>query len=586
MLLKLSPLLLLSLVLLPQGHAQQPGPTDEGVEAASMASTYVPIETWVYPAIDRLAAAGYVQSAIVGLRPWTRLDFARLIVEAQELRDNDGDDPVDPQVDHLLHDLSIEFAPELRRQNGERNLEARLASVDLRSTSIHGAPTTDGYHFAQTLINDYGRPYGEGENSYTGFSYRASAGPFAAYLRAEVQQSALAPTPAPATCANAPLSVDCAIAASDFPFTNLADVPLAMLGPHTGFTSARIIEGYAAYTTHNNQFTFGRQSLWWGPGNGGPMLMSNNAEPLTMLRYDRINPFELPGIGRLLGAIRVQLFIGRLTGQQYISVSGQPFGHSGTPLGDQPFLNGQKFSFKFTPNFEFGISRTVIFGGEGFGFTAHSLLRSLFSLKAGTTVNNASYPGNRRIAVDAQYRIPGLRNWLTGYLDAFSQDEPFPPLYPRRSSWSPGIYLAHVPHLSRLDFRAEGFLTPRRMYNPGFYYFNVNYVSGYTNARQLMGSWIGREADGFQLWSTWWLSSRSSIQASARHSTQSAQFLQGGDLFDLSASANIALKKDWQLSGTAQQERLRFPLLSPTNTPTHNQTVTIQLTYHPTPKGN
>jgi hypothetical protein len=581
MMLRLSPLLL-SLILLPQSQAQvqQPGPPDKVMDAGNMASTYVPIENWVYAAIDRLAAAGYVQTAIVGLRPWTRLEFARLIIEAKEQRDDAGyGEKVDPQIDLLIHDLSVEFAPELRRQDGERNREASLESVDFRSTSIHGPPLTDGFHFAQTIVNNYGRPYGQGENSYTDVTYRAATGPFAAYIRADLQQSALAPA--------APASADFAIAGADFPDFNVtptSPLPGAMLGPHTGFTSARLIEAYGSYTIRNNQFTFGRQSLWWGPGNGGPMLMSNNAEPLTMFRYDRTTPFEFPGWGRLLGAIRIQLFLGRVTGQQYISVAGKPFGQGGIPLANQPFLNGQKFSFKFTPNFEFSISRTVMFAGEGYGFSTHSLLRSLFSIKAGTTVNNASYPGNRRIGVDAQYRIPGLRNWLTGYVDAYSQDEPFPPIYPSRSSWSPGIYLSHVPHLSHLDFRAEGFLAPRRMYFPGFYYFNLNYNSGYTNARQLMGSWIGREADGFQLWSTWWLSSRSSIQASARHSTQSAQFLKGGDLLDLEVSADIALKKDWQLSGTAQEERWRFPLLSPTNTPTHNQTVTIQLSYRPAPK--
>ena len=49
-----------------------------------MASTYVPFESWVYPAFDRLAAEGYVPSAIVGLRPWTRLSCAALVKEAEE----------------------------------------------------------------------------------------------------------------------------------------------------------------------------------------------------------------------------------------------------------------------------------------------------------------------------------------------------------------------------------------------------------------------------------------------------------------------------------------------------------------------
>ncbi len=46
--------------------------------ASNMASTYVPIESWVYPAFEQLAAEGYLSAAFFSLRPWTRMDCARL----------------------------------------------------------------------------------------------------------------------------------------------------------------------------------------------------------------------------------------------------------------------------------------------------------------------------------------------------------------------------------------------------------------------------------------------------------------------------------------------------------------------------
>ena len=549
-----------------QAPARMPASIGNQTDASNMASTYVPIENWVYSAIERLAAAGYVQTAFAGLRPWTRMDFARLIAEAQEHRAKDGDENVDPQIDLLLRDLSREFARELRSQDGVRNRETGFESIDFRSTSIHGAPLTDGFHSAQTIVNDYGRPYGQGENTYTDLSYRAVYGPFAAYIDAELQQSALAPQP--------PASSDAAIAAAD-------STPEAMLGPHTGFTRGRLLDAYFSYTTYGNQFSFGKQSLWWGPGKGSTMLFSNNAEPLPMLRYDRVKPFEIPGLVRLLGPIRIQLFVGRLSGQQYTDPRGKILGRAGVPYVNQPFIHGEKVAIKPTPNLELSVSRTTIFAGQGVPMTLHTVLRSYFST---STSDGQIDPGDRRVAFDAEYRIPKLRNWLTAYVDTFTDDKLFPVAYPKSSAWTPGIYLTHVPHLSHLDFRVEGLLTPRRVFQPGFYYDNSHYLGGYTNNRQLMGSWIGRESNGFQAWSTWWLSSRSSIQASVRHSTESAQFLHGGNLLDVSLAADIALKQDWQLRAVAQEERWRFPLFSTTNAPTHNQTVTIQLSYRPTPK--
>ncbi len=81
-------LLLVSLMVARRAYAQAqpypPGDGDAGCDTSNMASTYVPIESWIYPAIERLAMAGYVQTAFAGLRPWTRMESARLVAEAQE----------------------------------------------------------------------------------------------------------------------------------------------------------------------------------------------------------------------------------------------------------------------------------------------------------------------------------------------------------------------------------------------------------------------------------------------------------------------------------------------------------------------
>jgi hypothetical protein len=549
-----------------QAHLRPPGDGDAGCETSNMASTYVPIESWIYPAIERLAMAGYVQTAFAGLRPWTRMESARLVAEAQEQlvdqqSDLDSGEVVDEQMRSLIKDLADEFAVELRQRDGECNRQAAIDSIDSRSTAIAGPPLTDGYHFAQTITNDYGRPYGRGANIYTGISSRAAFGSFASYLRVDLQRTA----PAVAT----PASADAAIAAADF-------TPAAAAGPVSGFTRGRVLEAYGSYTFHNNQLSFGKQALWWGPNKGGPLLFSNNAEPITMLRYDRVSPFELPGFGRLLGPIRVQLFLGRLSGHQFVHVGSETLGQPGVALGNQPFINGQKFSFKPSPNLEFSVSRTTIFAGAGVGFTTASFLRSLFS--TGNSAPGRTDPGDRRVDVDVQYTIPKTHDLLKLYVDTFTDDELFPLAYPTHSAWSPGFYVARLPHLPHVDFRAEGYLTPPRTF-PGFYYFNVHYLSGYTNDRQLLGSWIGRESNGYQLWSNWWFSARSSIQVRARQQNASSAFLRGGDLRDLEVSGDVALSPHWQLAAAVQQERWRFPLLSATAK--NNVTTSIQLSFHP-----
>ncbi|HEV2183447.1 MAG TPA: phosphatase PAP2 family protein, partial [Candidatus Acidoferrales bacterium] len=49
---------------------------------ANQGSPYVPLDSWIYPALDRLAAMGLIDSGFAGMRPWTRNECARLLGEA------------------------------------------------------------------------------------------------------------------------------------------------------------------------------------------------------------------------------------------------------------------------------------------------------------------------------------------------------------------------------------------------------------------------------------------------------------------------------------------------------------------------
>ena len=73
----------------------------------------------------------------------------------------------------------------------------------------------------------------------------------------------------------------------------------------------------------NWQISFGKQSLWWGPGDEGAMLFTNNAAPLNkMFRINRVSPFHVPHFAD----IRMEFFIGQVEGQQFIdngAVKGQ-----------------------------------------------------------------------------------------------------------------------------------------------------------------------------------------------------------------------------------------------------------------------
>ena len=543
-------------------------------QPGNMGSPYVPLDSWVYPAFERLAALGYIDTGFLGLRPWTRLECARLVDEADDqMRARETDQPL---ASRLIRSLQNEFARDLALLGGGRNQSLELESLYTRFTGIAGQPLTDGYHFGQTIVNDSGRPYAEGLNNVTGISGWGSSGPFTAYLQGEYQHAPSGP--------ELPLATRQFIAAID-------GLPLPPSDLSLSVDRFRVLNAYVAMNFENWQVSFGKQSLWWGPGEGGSMMLSDNAEPLTMLRISRVTPFKLPSIFGLMGPIRTEFFVGQLSGQQF--VFGEPtglLGQWGTPLSDQPMIHGEKISFKPTPNLEFGVSSTALFAGAGVPFTASTFLRSLISRGNGPPgcVTTSALcpqvdPGDRRSGFDLTYRLPGLRNWVTFYTDSYTDDQISPLGYFDRSANSAGLYFPHLPKLPKFDLRLEGVYTD----NPiggnlccGFYYYNSRYRNGYTNDGNLLGSWIGRDGQGEQAWLTYWQSPRSYIRFRYRHQEVSQQFVpNGGNLNDGGVEAGFWLGADLSASASLQYEKWNFPVLGPG--PTSNFTTSVQFTYWP-----
>lgn len=529
-------------------------------DPANMGSAYVALDSWVYPALERLIALGYIKSGYLGIRPWTRMECARMLDEAQERIQDDGDQ--NSEAARIYNDLAEEFSFETGRLDGGANAGASIDSIYLRATQISGSPLRDGYHFGQTMINDYGRPYGEGFNSVDGLTAHAEAGPFAISVQGEYQH-------APSVASQA-IAVLQAIANTDF------TSPVANGRPEVNRID--LLDATVSLTFHNTRLSFGKQSQWLGPGESGSLLMSDNAEPVVMLKLDSVTPYRIPLLSNLLGPVRAEYFIGQLTGQQFEFNGTRLLGPGG--ISPQPFMDGAKLSFRPTPNIELGMGFTAQFAGPGLPFTFDNFIRTFYVHTQTTSTTTGNNPAKRATNADFSYRVPGLRDWLTIYGDALTVDE-ISPIGSARATVNPGIFIPQFPKLHNLDFRAEGINEPlTREFPPGFVYFGVRrYRSGYTNDGNIMGNWVGRAGRGAQTWLTYSISPRSRLQFGYRLQEVSHDFLEGGRLADYSGAADVALTHQLSASGFLQYEQWRFPILS--SAAQSDLAAGIQLTFHP-----
>ena len=109
---------------------------------------------------------------------------------------------------------------------------------------------------------------------------------------------------------------------------------------------------------------------------------------------------------------------------------------------------------------------------------------------------------------------------------------------------------------------------------------NGQYVSGYTNNGELMGTWIGRAAQGEALRSNYWLGAQKKIGIELRHRKNDSQFLPGGGTQnDVAVNGDFFLKSGFRFSGTVQYESWQIPLLAANRQ--SNIAVSFELGYWP-----
>jgi len=105
-------------------------------------------------------------------------------------------------------------------------------------------------------------------------------------------------------------------------------------------------------------------------------------------------------------------------------------------------------------------------------------------------------------------------------------------------------------------------------------------MEGTSSIGREIGSWIGREGKGGQAWLTYWLSPRESIQLGYRNAKVAAGFIPGGTTQnDFSLRAVVRLKNDLELTGFAQYEAWKAPVLAPGRF--QDFTSSVQLGYFP-----
>jgi len=358
------------------------------------------------------------------MRPYTRLSLLHILQQSSDEIISDGNQ----QAMDILAWLDDYLADETPAKGFDRGRVYGLETIYTRLMGIGGQSLRDSYHLGQTVVNDYGRPYEPGFNNITGFSTVNEMGRFSLYVRGEYQHSA--------TGSGYSLALASQLSCADFicPFAP-PNYPQATIPYGTQFAQNpfRLQEATLSFHLLGHEISGGKSDAWNGPGMGGAMTWSNNAENIYSFRINRIEPMHIPYFSRIFGPLRYDFFVGSLKGHT-------------SP--NSPWIHSEIFSLKPTSNFEFAFQRSVIWGGEGHEpVTLHTFLKSFFSF-SDTTSNPAikgspQDPGDRLSDFTFSWRLPFLTHSVTLYLDSICHDDVSPISAPRRAAYRPGVYISH-----------------------------------------------------------------------------------------------------------------------------------------------
>ena len=530
-----------------------------------LSSTYIPVDSPVYAMALRLYSLGYLDRAFISMRPWTRRSLLYMLQDSsQKILKDDNE-----EAEAILASLDAELEAESSAPGKSRGYVTGVSSAYTRLLGIHGQTLRDSFHLGQTFANDYGRPYEPGFNNTTGFSSVNELGRFSLFVRGEYQHAPSSNNGYSLALANTLSCQDniCPFAAPNAPQDT---IPYGTIAASNRF---RLQEATLSYHLLDHEISGGKTDAWIGPGLGGGMAWSNNAEDIYSFRINRAEPLSIPFVSRVLGPIRYDFMVGSLKGHT---------------APNSPWVHEEHFEIRPFPDFQIGLERTVIWGGKGHEpITLHTFLRSFFNFTDLESNFDQKYsaqdPGARFSAFNFSWRLPYIQHYVTLYSDFETHDDTTPLAAPRRSIFRPGVELAQVPGIRQLELRVEGADSDpptSRSLGGQFQYYEAIQKQGYTNKGFLFGDPIGREGKGGQAWLTYHLSGNEWIQVEYMHKKTAKDFVPMGTTQNqVRVEVMKRLRRDVELDAWTQWERWKAPVYMPgTN---DNFSVAGQITFYP-----
>ncbi len=248
----------------------------------------------------------------------------------------------------------------------------------------------------------------------------------------------------------------------------------------------RLDGSYLAGTAANWVLGAGAIDRWWGPGWSNSLILSTNARPMPAVWLNRkdAKPFETPWLS-WIGPWQITLFAGQYEREREIP---------------KAKLIGMRATFRPVQGLDIGLSRAIMFGGEGRPENASVIWDALIGKENGQQ-GPGQDPGNQLGSIDIRYGFPIDNQSMSLYAQMMGEDEAG--AFPAKKSWLLGsdwtTSLGRSQQQWYLEYTntiADDFLSDAA---PNISYEHHIYKTGYRYYGRNMGSAFDSDAEAISL---------------------------------------------------------------------------------------
>lgn len=466
-----------------------------GAHVQAQGTATIPPSDEAYADFDRLSELGFLDSVIIGQRPYSRREIGRILRAARERSNQLGE----RSQSQLITDLELSIGDGILRR-----LETRFSREidEIPETDALLAPIDD----ARLTVH------------YTDAARRNFVGTYGSTLQATM--GSLLPRrlgSIPVTGTTGSLELAQRLEATSWLAFTLRERVEYAWAKDTSLRrgTAEILLGSVRARFRNVALEVGRSQLSWAQSLDEGLFIAADAPALDLVSVSADHPFALPSVLRVLGPTKGTLFIADLGPSQVRSNSK---------------LLGYKVSIQPSARAELGASFLNHYGGEGgrassFGNRLIDFLPFIDIFRRHNYTDSSrtlDVDSDKLLGVDGRFRLGGLHGVVvTGevLIDDFDVKR-IPKLFTGYGSQALGITLPRFvsPLLSlKLTAKHTGILT----------YTHTVLTSGITSRGRLLGDELGPDAKAFGARLTWEpaaevrvsLEGRSAIYSNAQYTT-------------------------------------------------------------------